>query len=325
VNNTGIGTGVVLPLVTKGTTILHHPFDLAVWMKQVEEERADVALLVPAMMNMILKNSKSDELVLDTLKRIGTGSAPPSIWALEELKTRFGIDVINIWGQNEGPGIYSGPLTTPIEKRMQFPQFGKKGVDWGIDNPFFKAVETKILNPDTGEELSEVGEVGELLWRGPWEIPCYYKKPELTARAFEEDGFLHTGDLFKIEENNFITYFGRRKDIIIRGGQKISAQEVENLVLKHPAVREAAAVPMPDPVLGEKTCVYVVMKSRGGVTLNDITALFEGEGVAKYKWPERLEIIDEIPKNPLGKSIKAGLKNDIKKKLKNEGEIKEGN
>jgi acyl-CoA synthetase (AMP-forming)/AMP-acid ligase II len=306
VNNTGIGYSVVLPVITKGTCIIHHPIDFGVWIKQVEEEKPYLGGLVPAMMNMLLKMPDSEKLKLDVFKCVGTGSAAPSIWALEEFKRRYDIDVINVWGQNEGPGIHSGPLTTPLEKRVQFPQFGKKGVDWGIDSLYIKAIETKIVEPDTGKELNKVGEIGELLWRGPDVIPCYYNQSEFTEKTFEDDGYIHTGDLFVIEENNFISFFERIKNIIVRGGQNISAQEVENIVLKHPSVRDAAAAPIPDPVLGERTCIYVVAED--DISLDDIKTLFKEEGVAIYKWPEKLEIVEEIPRNPLGKIVKRELK-----------------
>ncbi len=314
VNNTGVTYGIVLPLINKGKTVLHHPFNFEVWLKQIKDEKVDLAGLVPAMMNMILKHPKSNEFKLDTLKRIGTGSAPPSKWAMEEFKRRYGVNVINIWGQNEGPTIHSGPLTTPMEKRMYFPQFGKKGVDWGINSPYLRAIETKIVDP-AGNELNEPGEIGELAWKGPEVMPCYFNAPELTKKAFDEDGYIYTGDLFKIEEDNFISFYDRKKDIIIRGGQNISAQEIENFILKHPSVKEAAVVPMPDAVMGEKACAYVAPMEGASVSLEDIKSLFQEEGVAKYKWPERLEITDVLPRNHLGKLLKANLKNDIKSKI----------
>jgi non-ribosomal peptide synthetase component E (peptide arylation enzyme) len=318
VNNTGITYGIVLPLINKGKSVLHHPFHFEVWLQQVKDEEVDLAGLVPAMMNMVLKHPKSGEFNFDTLKRIGTGSAPPSRWAMEEFKKRYGVNVINIWGQNEGPTIHSGPLTTPMEKRMQFPQFGKKGVDWGIESPYLRAIETKLLDP-AGNEVTGLGEVGELVWKGPEVMPCYFNAPELTEKAFDADGYIYTGDLFQIEPENFISFYDRKKDIIIRGGQNISAQEIENLILKHPNVQEAAVVPMPDPVMGEKTCAYIVAIPDAEVRLEDVKALFQQEGVAKYKWPERLEGIDMLPRNHLGKILKANLRQDINAKIEKEG------
>ena len=102
--------------------------------------------------------------------------------------------------------------------------------------------------------------MGELWYRGPNVIPGYFKRPDLTAKAFDKDGFFNTGDLFQIKDNDCVGFFDRTKDIIIRGGFNISAQEVENMVLGHPKVLDAAAVAMPDEILGERTCIYVVQK-----------------------------------------------------------------
>jgi acyl-CoA synthetase (AMP-forming)/AMP-acid ligase II len=242
-----------------------------------------------------------------------SGSAPLPPFALQEYKRRWGIEIVNNWGRNEGTNLISGPVTSSLEERMNFPQFGKKGEKWPCE-AFFGGIETKIVD-ERGKELTEPGEVGELLYKAPSVIPCYFKQPEMTKAAFEPDDFFHTGDLFKIEENNFVSFFDRMKDIIIRGGFNISAQEVENAVLAHPKVKDAAAVAMPDEVMGEKTCIYVVPNTGEAVTLEEITSFMREQGIAVYKLPERLEIIDEIPRNPVGKILKTQLREDVKEKL----------
>jgi len=139
------------------------------------------------------------------------------------------------------------------------PQFGKSGAKWASEI-INERIKTKLVDPETGKEVTGVGEVGELAYKGPNVIPSYFKRPDLTAKAFDEDGYFYTGDLFIIKEDNFIGFFERKKDIIIRGGFNISAQEIENTLLGHPKVADVAAVAMPDEVLGERTCVYVVPK-----------------------------------------------------------------
>ena len=151
-----------------------------------------------------------------------------------------------------------------------------------------------------------------LTYKGPNVIPGYYKRPDLTEKSFDREGFFYTGDLFVIKEDNFIGFFERKKDIIIRGGFNISAQEVENIVLAHPKVADVAAVAMPDDVLGERTCVYVVPRENETVILEDITSFMKEKGVAVYKMPEKLEIIDVIPRNPVGKILKSVLREKIK-------------
>jgi len=176
----------------------------------------------------------------------------------------------------------------------------------------------KIVDPATGEEMTEIGQVGELHYRGPNVMAAYFRDPENTAKAFDTDGYFNTGDLFQIKDGNCIGFFDRTKDIIVRGGFNISAQEVENMLLGHAGVADVAAIAMPDDVMGEKMCVYVVPKGEGKITLSDITSFMKEKGIAVYKLPERLEFIDAIPRNPVGKILKKELRQDIRNKLDSE-------
>jgi non-ribosomal peptide synthetase component E (peptide arylation enzyme) len=243
---------------------------------------------------------------------ISIGGAPPSLWSVIELKRRWGIDFCNIWGQNESAGIYAGPYDIPdIEKRIDhFPQWGKPGTEW--HSPEAKYFRTKILDRDTRKELTEIGSVGELWYDSPCVIPCYFRNPEATAAAFDSERFFNTGDLFQIKDGNCVGFFDRTKDIIIRGGFNISAQEVENMILGYPKVIDAAAVSMPDENLGEKTCVFVVPREGEKVTLDEITSFMKKQGIASYKLPERLEVINIIPRNPVGKILKSVLREKIR-------------
>ncbi len=318
VNMASVGTAFIPWIVLGNRLVLHHPFEPLLLVEQLKRERVTYTLLVPAVVNMLLKHPKVDEFDLSSLRMITIGSAPPSLWAVQELRRRWGIDFANIWGQNEGTGIISGPLDVPdVEKRVHnFPHWGKPGVKWRA--PVTEFIQTKIRDPATGEELTEVGSIGVLWYRSPSVIPCYFKNPDATKRAFDEEGFFNTGDLFKIKEGNCIEFYDRAKDIIIRGGFNISAQEIENILLEHPDVADVAAVAMPDERLGERVCVYVVPKGSKEITLNDLTSFMREKGVAVYKLPERLEITDKIPRNPVGKILKNRLREDIRRKLESE-------
>lgn len=315
VNMASVGTTFIPWLILGGTYVLHHPFNLQLFIKQLVAEKVNYMLLVPAVVNMIAKHPRVDEFDLSMVRAITVGSAPPSLWSLQELKRRWGIEIGNIWGQNEGTGIVSGPLDVPeLEKRADhLPHFGKPGVKWA--SRITGRIETKLVDPESGREVTGLGDVGELAYKGPNVIPGYFKRPDLTEKAFDKDGFFYTGDLFVIKEDNFLGFFERKKDIIIRGGFNISAQEVENILLGHPKVVDVAAVAMPDEVLGERTCVYVVPRGGENVSLHDLTSYMKEKGVAVYKLPERLELIDAIPRNPVGKILKSVLREDIKKKL----------
>ncbi len=318
VNMASIGTVYFPWLIVGGKLVLHHPFDGPTFVMQLIIEEINYTLLVPAVINALLKHPKVDEFDLSKMRAITLGSAPPSLWSVQELKRRWGIEFGNIWGQNEGTGFVSGRFDIPdMEKRVDnFPQYGKPGVKWSAFSSQF--VQSKVIDPATGEELTDIGSVGELWYRGPNVIPCYFKRPDITEKAFDGEGYFNTGDLFQIKEGDCVGFFDRTKDIIIRGGFNISAQEVENMLLGHSKVADIAAVSMPDDNLGEKVCVYVVPGEGEKVTLEDVTSFMKEKGVAVYKLPERLEIVDAIPRNPVGKVLKKELREDIKEKLDRE-------
>ena len=317
VNMTCIGVGLVPWILISGTFVLHHPFDPVLFMRQLMEERVNFTLAVPAMAVGMLKHPAVDTFNLGNLKYFAQGSAPPPPWTFVEMKQRWDVESMNIWGQNEGTGLFSTPDAIPdLEKRaIGFPR-PWRGVQWDI--PFFQATETKIVDPATGQELIKPGEVGELCYRGPFTIPCYFNQPGLTQQAFDEEGFFRTGDLFQIIDERTIAYFDRKKDMVIRGGFNISAAEIENILKGHPKILDAAIIGMPDPALGERVCAYVVPKESGAVTLEEVKGFMESAGVAIYKWPERIEVIKEIPRNPVGKVLKTNLRKELKEKLEKE-------
>ncbi len=161
----------------------------------------------------------------------------------------------------------------------------------------------------TDEEGREVagGEVGELTVRGPYTLRGYYRAPEYNARQFTPDGFYRSGDLMRRHPSGAYLVEGRIKDLVNRGGEKISAEEVENLILTHPAVRNVACVPVPDPVLGERMCACVIMHRGGTLTLEELSVYLLGLGMAKFKLPERLELMDDFPVSAFGKVSKKAL------------------
>lgn len=311
VNMASVGTIFVPWLILGNKMVLHHPFNPTLLIEQFMKEKVTYTLLVPAVVNMLLKHPQVDEFDLSSIRMISIGGAPPSLWSVREMKRRWGIDFCNVWGQNESAGFYAGPYDVPdIEKRIDhLPQWGKPGTEWR--SPEAKYFRTKILDRDTGKELTEVGSIGELWYRSPGIIPCYFRNPEATAKAFDSGGFFNTGDLFQIKEGNCVGFFDRTKDIIIRGGFNISAQEVENTILGHPKVLEAAAIAIPDENLGERTCVFLVPREGETITLGEITSFMKEQGIAAYKLPERMEIIDVIPRNPVGKVLKNVLREKI--------------
>ncbi len=160
-----------------------------------------------------------------------------------------------------------------------------------------------------GEDGTDVpdGEIGELWARGPYTIRGYYNAPAHNERAFSADGFYRSGDLMWRHPSGNYVVAGRSKDLINRGGEKISAEEVENLILGHPAVQNVACVPFPDPVLGERMCACVILRPGHDITLPQLVEFLTGEEMARHKLPERLEVFDAFPLSPVGKVSKKDL------------------
>ncbi|WP_020659618.1 (2,3-dihydroxybenzoyl)adenylate synthase [Amycolatopsis benzoatilytica] len=185
-----------------------------------------------------------------------------------------------------------------------------------VGTPLSEMDEVRILDPGTEDELP-AGEVGELCCRGPYTLRGYFDAAEHNARAFTSDGFYRTGDLASLREiggERYLTIEGRIKDLINRGGEKINAEEVESLLLRHPGIAAAAVVAMPDPRLGERSCAYLVVRGEP-LALADVQRHFASLDVAKFKWPERVELLAEMPRTLVGKMDKKRLHAEIAEKV----------
>jgi 2,3-dihydroxybenzoate-AMP ligase len=165
--------------------------------------------------------------------------------------------------------------------------------------------EVKLLD----EEDNEVpfGKVGELCCRGPYTLRGYFGVPEYNARAFTSDGFYRSGDLMRQHPSGNYIVEGRKKDLINRGGEKISAEEIENLILSHPSVKDVSCIPLPDPLLGERMCACVILREGQSLNLEKLKHFLMGKEIAKFKLPERLEILQDFPLSAFGKVSKKKL------------------
>ncbi|MFQ5858861.1 MAG: (2,3-dihydroxybenzoyl)adenylate synthase [Anaerolineae bacterium] len=188
-----------------------------------------------------------------------------------------------------------------------------------VGRPISPDDEVRLVDDDDNEVVP--GEVGEFLARGPYTLRGYYGAPEHNARAFTSDGFYRTGDLMRQHPSGNYLVEGRKKDLINRGGEKISAEEIENLILTHPAVQNVACIPMPDPVLGERMCACVILRSGRALSFEELVAFLTKQEIAKHKLPERVEIMNEFPMSAFGKVSKKDLIERITLKLKAEGKI----
>ena len=166
--------------------------------------------------------------------------------------------------------------------------------------------ELRIISSENGE-LQDAGKEGELQIRGSSVFPGYVDNPEANSSAFDKDGWFRTGDLAVIDANGNLTITGRIKDIINRGGVKYNPSEIEEIIVDHPKVEMTAIIPMPDAVLGEKACCFVQLVAESNLNLEELTAYLGTKMISKNKWPERLEIIEEMPLTPTRKVMKGSL------------------
>ena len=174
-----------------------------------------------------------------------------------------------------------------------------------VGRPICPDDEVRIVD-EAGADVVD-GEVGELWTRGPYTLRGYYNAPEHNARAFSADGYYMSGDLMWRHSSGNYVVAGRKKDLINRGGEKISAEEIENLVLTHPAVVNVACIPVDDDILGEKMCACVILRPGQALTLPELVAHLESSEVARHKLPEYLHVYDEFPLSPVGKVSKKDL------------------
>jgi 2,3-dihydroxybenzoate-AMP ligase len=182
-----------------------------------------------------------------------------------------------------------------------------------VGRPISPDDEVRLLDDDDREILG--GEVGELCCRGPYTLRGYFGVPEYNARTFTSDGFYRSGDLMRRHKSGNYIVEGRKKDLINRGGEKISAEEIENLILSHPAVKNVACVPIPDSVLGERMCACVLLRENARLSFSELKTFLLGKEIAKYKLPERLEILQDFPLSPFGKVSKKDLVEIVSKKI----------
>ena len=318
VNMAGLSTAFASWLVLGGTVVQHQPFSLPVLLQQLRDEKIDYTVAPPAILNMLLQNEALlVGIDFKRLCRIGSGSAPLSDWMVRGFEEKYGVQIVNYFGSNEGAALSGNhiDIPDPALRAQFFPRAGVVGYDWSISTT--RKITTRLVDVLTGEDITTADTPGELRFAGPTIFSGYYRAPELSKRAFDAQGFYKTGDLFEIagDRLQYYRYVGRSKDLVIRGGVNISSEEIENLLLACPGVREAAVVGVPDEVLGEKVCACVVVSSGEQVTLESLNAfLTNHKRIARYKLPEYFLALTTLPRSPIGKILKRELR-ELAKKL----------
>ncbi|MCP3144862.1 (2,3-dihydroxybenzoyl)adenylate synthase [Pyxidicoccus xibeiensis] len=285
--------GVLGTFYAGGTAVLalHPSPDVA--FPLIERERVTLTALVPPLAMIWMDSAKARRHDLSSLRVLQVGGARLSNEAARKVRPTLGCMLQQVFGMAEGLVNYTR-LDDPEELIIS-----TQG------RPMSPADELRVVD-DEDHDVAP-GETGHLLTRGPYTIRGYYKAEAHNARAFTSDGFYRTGDLVRMTPEGYLVVEGRAKDQINRGGDKVAAEEVENHLLAHPSVHDAAVVALPDPFLGERTCAFVIPRGTPPAT-TALTAFLRERGLAAFKIPDRVEFVEAFPQTGVGKVSKKALR-----------------
>jgi long-chain acyl-CoA synthetase len=278
----------VAPLVHGGSVVMPHRFSATNYWQLVAEYRCTWINVVPTMIAYLLNgpDPRASGLDISRVKFCRSASAPLSPELHRAFEARFGISIIETFGMTEtNAPCFTNPLAVRARK------IGSPGQAYGN--------EAKIVDPQTGAEQPP-GISGEIMVRGDNVMKCYYKDPENTARTFGTDGWLHSGDLGYFDEDGYLFVTGRIKELIIKGGENIAPREIDEALLRHPAVLEAAAVGVADELYGQEIMACVVLKPGVHCGVEELRA-FSQQELGAFKTPKFLKLVDSLPKGPSGK------------------------
>ena len=277
-----------------GLVGLYQPrFDAGRWLEYVERERPSFCMLVPAYAELIVAHPEFATRDLSSLRSVSIGSAPLAPQTQLTLIERLpDATVGNSYGMTE-----AGPAYIVMPKEEISNRIGSVGKPFG-------PMEIKIVDDDDHEMPAR--EIGELLLRMQGKQREYYKNDEATAATWTTDGWLRSGDLAYLDEDGYLYICGRKKDMIIRGGNNIYATDVEAVLLEHPDVQEAAVTGVPHPVLGEDVAAWVVPRTDGALDRDELRGFVAGR-LADYKRPRQLHVVESLPRNATGKVMKHRL------------------
>jgi len=267
-------------------------FNVEEALKAIETFRVNTIVLVPTMYIMLLSHPDFDEYDLSSLKECISGASALPVEVALEWKRRTGVDIREGWGLTE-----SGATTTGQPADLP-PKYGS------IGKCLLKCNSIKIFD-DNDRELP-AGQIGELVIKGPTVMKGYWNAPKETARVIK-DGWLYTGDIGYVDDEGYFYITDRKKDIIIRGGENISPREIEEVLFKHPKVAEAGVAGIPDKIYGEEVKAFVVLRAGEQATESEIIS-FCKEHLPTYKTPKVVQFIDALPKNLMGKVLRAELR-----------------
>ncbi|WP_419775625.1 medium-chain fatty-acid--CoA ligase [Escherichia coli] len=298
---TGFLHGVTAPFLIGARSVLLDIFTPDACLALLEQQRCTCMLGATPFVYDLLNVLEKQPADLSALRFFLCGGTTIPKKVARECQ-QLGIKLLSVYGSTESSPHAVVNLDDPLSRFMHTDGYAAAGV------------EIKVV--DDARKTLPPGCEGEEASRGPNVFMGYFDEPELTARALDEEGWYYSGDLCRMDEAGYIKITGRKKDIIVRGGENISSREVEDILLQHPKIHDACVVAMPDEHLGERSCAYVVLKApHHSLSLEEVVAFFSRKRVAKYKYPEHIVVIEKLPRTASGKIQKFLLRKDIMRRL----------
>ena len=298
---TGFLHGVTAPFLIGARSVLLDIFTPDACLALLEQQRCTCMLGATPFVYDLLNVLEKQPADLSALRFFLCGGTTIPKKVARECQQR-GIKLLSVYGSTESSPHAVVNLDDPLSRFMHTDGYAAAGV------------EIKVV--DDARKTLPPGCEGEEASRGPNVFMGYFDEPELTARALDEEGWYYSGDLCRMDEAGYIKITGRKKDIIVRGGENISSREVEDILLQHPKIHDACVVAMSDERLGERSCAYVVLKApHHSLSLEEVVAFFSRKRVAKYKYPEHIVVIEKLPRTVSGKIQKFLLRKDIMRRL----------
>ncbi|MEB6630054.1 medium-chain fatty-acid--CoA ligase [Escherichia coli] len=298
---TGFLHGVTAPFLIGARSVLLDIFTPDACLALLEQQRCTCMLGATPFVYDLLNVLEKQPADLSALRFFLCGGTTIPKKVARECQ-QLGIKLLSVYGSTESSPHAEVNLDDPLSRFMHTDGYAAAGV------------EIKVV--DDARKTLPPGCEGEEASRGPNVFMGYFDEPELTARALDEEGWYYSGDLCRMDEAGYIKITGRKKDIIVRGGENLSSREVEDILLQHPKIHDACVVAMPDERLGERSCAYVVLKApHHSLSLEEVVAFFSRKRVAKYKYPEHIVVIEKLPRTASGKIQKFLLRKDIMRRL----------
>ncbi len=295
-----------------GRHVMLPAFEPRAALELMERERISVSNLVPTMLNLMLKHPERGDFPCASLRLLLSGGAPIARDLVRRIMRQFGCEYVQTYGMTETSPYLTLSKLLPHLRRL--PEEEQLAYRARTGRPF-SAVELKVVD-EAGESVPADGQaVGEILARGPTVTPGYWRRPEETAAAFAEGGWLRTGDMATVESEGYLDIVDRKKDMILSGGENIFSIEVEGALYDHPAVLEAAVFGLADETWGERVAAAVVLRPGRHATADELREHARAT-LARYKTPREIHFLDELPKTGSGKITKKPLRERFQKNVK---------